>query len=340
MAMNVGGAITPTMNHTGRVLFRPFAMRKWLGLGLVSMLAELGGGGGGGGGGGSNFPSSDSPSAAEMSRMMVGWIVEHVVLIVIGCVLLFAVGLALMWLGSIFRFVYLNQITRDPYAIRKPFGRFIGLGTSYFLWTLAFGLAMLIILAVLIGAPLLAAFARFHGDFGPAQILAIVWAVLAALVVIIGANVVDVFARDFVVTAMFVRGVKVIEGWRIVMPIIRANAGQSALYVLMLIVIGIVTAIGSLLVMIAVGIVFLIPMGLLALIGYAIYSAGGWSPLLIGYSIVMALALFLALGYAMTCAMQPFMVFRRTFALVVLGQADPSLATVPGTTMQGWTGIG
>ena len=339
MAMNVGGAITPTMNHTERVLFRPFALRKWLGLGLVSMLAELGGGGGGGGGGG-NFPSSDSPSAAEMSRMMVGWIVEHVVLIVIGCVLLFAVGLALMWLGSVFRFVYLNQITRDPYAIREPFGRFTGLGTSYFLWQLAFGLAMLIILAVLIGAPLLAAFARFHGDFGPAQTLAIIWAVLAGIAILIASAVVDVFARDFVVTAMFVRGVKVIEGWRIVMPIIGANAGQSALYVLMLIVIGIVTGIGSLIVLIAVGIVFAIVGVLFALIGYGIYTAGGWSPVLIGYSIVMGLALLLAFSYAMSCAMQPFMVFRRTFALVVLGQADPSLATVPGTAMQGWTGIG
>ena len=233
MAMNVGGAITPAMNHTERVLFKPFALRKWLGLGLVSMLA-----GGSGGGGSSNYRAPNSHGMDPIGRAVGEWVVMHLALIIAGVVLLFLVSLAFAWLGSVFRFVYLNQITRDPYAIRAPFGRFIGLGTSYFLWTLAFGLAMLVVLAVLIGIPLWGAFYRFHGGFGlfgPAQVLAIVWAVLAGIAILIASVVVDVFARDFVVTAMFARNVKIIQGWRIVLPIIRANAGQSVLYLLLLV---------------------------------------------------------------------------------------------------------
>jgi len=326
--MNVGGAITPAIEHTGRVLFRPFALRKWLALGLVSVLAEAGGGGGGGGG--SNFPSSDWPRAGEASRMMVGWIVEHIVLIVVGCALLFLIGLALTWLGSVFRFVYLNQIARDPYAIRAPFGRFIGLGTSYFLWQLAFGLALLLTVGVLIVLPILAVFLRAGGASSDvAPVIAIIWAVIVGTVVILCSCVIDIFARDFVVTAMFVRGVKIIEGWRIVLPILRANVGQSVLYLLMLIVIAIAVGIGAVIVVLAVGIGFLIVGGLFALIGYAIYSAGGLSALLIGYIVLMGLALLLAFVYVVNCAVQPFVVFRRTFALVVLGQAEPSLATVP-----------
>jgi hypothetical protein len=328
-AMNVGGAITPAIEHTGRVLFRPFALRKWLALGLVSILAEAGGGGGGGG----DFSSSDWSRTGDASRMMVEWIVGHILLIVVGCAALFVIGLALMWLGSVLKFVYLNQITRDPYAIRAPFGRFIGLGTSYFLWQLAFGLALLLAIGTLVVLPILAVFLRPGGASAyVAPVIAIIWAVIVGGVLIVCWCVIDIFARDFAVTAMFVRGVGIMEGWRTVLPILRANVGQSVLYLLMLIVIAIAVGIGSVIVVLVVAVGFLIPGGLLALIGYAIYSAGGFSALLIGYIVLMGLALLCAFIYIANCAVQPFMVFRRTFALVVLGQAEPSLATVPVST--------
>lgn len=326
MAINVGAAITPTINHTRRLLFKPFAMRKWLALGFVSMLAF------GGGNFHANMPSSDSTEIGKFPTDEAGrWIVTHIPLIVAGIVLLIVIGLAFAWLGSVFKFIYINQLTRDPCAIREPFGRFIGLGTSYFLWELAFGTVVLILIAVLIGAPLIAALARSSGEFGGMQVLALIWAVTAGIVIVLAIIVISVLGRDFVTAAMFVRSVRVLDGWRIVLPIIGANAGQSALYMLMVIAIAIVTGIGSLLALVVVGIAFLIPGGLLALIGYAIYAASGWSPLMIGYCALMGLALLLAFSYVMSCAMQPFVVFRRTFALVVLGQADPTLATVPGT---------
>jgi len=335
MAMNVGGAITPAMNHTERLLFKPFAMQKWLALGFASLLAGCGGTG-------SfhvNLPSNRLPRDIPFDEI-VKWVITHMALIVVGVVLLLLVGLALLWLGSVFKFVYINLLTRDPRAIRDPFGRFISLGTSYLLWELAFGAVTLTLMAALIGAPLLAAFARSPGEFGAAQVLAVAWAVIVGIVIVLAATVVGIFARDFVTAAMFVRNVRVIGGWRIVLPIIKANPGQCALYVLMLIAIALVTGIGSLLVLIVVGIAFLIPGGLLALIGWAIYSAGGWSPLLVGYCALMGLALVLAFSYVMNCATQPFVVFRRTFALVVVGQADPALATVPGTLPEGRTEVG
>ncbi len=341
MPINVGSAITPTLNHTERLLFKPFAMRKWLALGFVSMLAGASGGGGGGGGSFNfNAPSGNAHEPPQFVLETIHWVVTHVPLIIADSVLLVLVSLAFSWLEAVFKFVYINQLTRDPCAIRAPFGRFIGLGTSYFLWMLAFGLITLILMAVLIGGPLLAAFLGFRGEFGAPQVLAIVWAVIAFAGVSLVTVVIDVFARDFVTAAMFVRNVRVIDGWRIVLPIIGANVGQSALYILMLIAIAVATGIGSIVVLIAVGIAFLIPGGLLALIGWAIYSAGGWSPLMTGYTAVMGTVLLLAFSYAMSCAMQPFVVFRRTYALVVIGQADPTLATVPGTLSQGWTGIG
>lgn len=326
MAMNVGGAITPAINHTGRVLFRPFALRKWLALGFVSLLVEVGGGG-------ANFSYSqpgDSHDMDEIGRTLFQWIDHHIALIIAGAALLFLIGLALWWIGSVMRFVYLNQITRDPCAIREPFGRLMHLGTSFFLWRLVFGIAVTLTAGVLIGLPILGLFLAHLTSNTAAIVVTVIWGFLVGLPLLLGATVIDVFARDFVATAMFARNVRVIEGWRIVMPILRQNAGQSALYVLLLIVISIATGIAALFVLLGVGIVFLIVGGLFALIGYGIYVTGGstWSAILIGYIALMGTALLLAFCYTMSCVTQPLEVFRRTFALVVLGQAEPSLATV------------
>lgn len=317
-AMNVESAISPAMTHTGRVLFRPFALRKWLGLGFVSLLAGLGQGG-------AHFNYSqpgDTHDMDEIGRELMSWAHHYMALIIAGAVLLFLIGLALSWLGSVMKFVYLNQITRDPYAIREPFGRLMRLGTSFFLWRLAFGL---------IGLPILGLFLTHLEGNVTAIVVTVIWGLLVGLPLLLGVTVIDIFARDFAATAMFARDVRVIEGWRIVMPILRQNAGQSVLYLLLLIAISIVMGIAVLFLLLGVGLVFLILAGLSALIGYGIYVTGGhaWSAMLIGYIALMGGALLLAFCYTMSCVTQPLEVFRRAFALVVVGQAEPSLATVP-----------
>lgn len=324
MPMNVGGAIAPAMNHTGRVLFRPFALRNWLALGFVSLFAQAGQGGR------VNIPSGGSSETDRASEAIGSWIGEHTLLIVAAVLLLIMIKIVFSWLGSVFRFVYLNQITRDPQAIREPFSRFMALGTSFFLWELAFGLALLLTIGILIALPAALIFAALHGG-AQTTLIAVLLGLALGLPLVIFAGATVVFGRDFVLPTMYVRNVKVIEAWRIVMPILRANVGQSVLYILLLIVIAIIMGIGGVVVAMAALVVFAIPGGVLALIGYGIYAAGGetWSAPLIAYTAVMGTALLLALAYAASCGMQPFHVFRRSFALIVLGQADPSLATVP-----------
>lgn len=331
MPMNVGDAITPAMNHTSHVLFRPFALRKWLALGFVSLLAGMGGGGGGGGGGRYNWPpqTESTPNVEVLVQNVLDWLHAHVALVVVGIIALFAVSLLLSWLGAVSKFVYLNQITRDPAAIREPFHRFASLGTSFFLWELAFSVMILFVVVVLIALPLAGAFLTKAGT--AAEVISVIWAAIVGLATLVAIALADIFSRDFVLTAMFVRQVKVIEGWNIVLPILRANAWQAALYILMLIVISLVTAVGVVIAMLAVGLAFLIPGGLLALIGWGIWSASGhhWSPILVSYSAVFGTVLLFAFSYALSCAIQPLAVFRRAYALVVLGQADPRLATIP-----------
>lgn len=334
MPMNVGAAITPAVNHTARLLFRPFGLRNWLALGFVSLFAECGGGGGGGF---NNYSPSKDFHKPEMDQFSQ-WMMQHMLLLILGFIVLFVIGIALQWIGSVLKFVYVNQIIRDPKAIREPFARFLGLGTSYFLWELALGLVILFTIAILIGVPAALLFPLFH-TMTAIAILGIVFLIILLVILVITAAIISVIARDFVLTTMFVRNIKVIEAWHIVLPIVRANAGQTALYILLLIAYAVVAAIGGMFVVMAVMILFLIPGGLLALIGYGIYSMSGsvWSAPLIAYAALFGTALFLAFVYVAECSMQPFIVFRRAFALVVLGQADQSLVTVPIFSYQGPT---
>lgn len=331
MPMNVGEAITPAMTHTSRLLFKPFVLRKWLALGFVSMFAGMGSGGGNyrapSGGTSSTSSNGEMGDMTRMGEQILSWIAGHILLIVLGALALFLLSFILAWVGSVLKFVYLNQITRTPLAIREPFNRFKGLGTSFFLWEIGFGLVVMFAIGLLIVLPIVGIFAT---DSTVLRVSLVIWSVVVAMVVLLAVSATSIFSRDFVLSTMFVRGVKVLEAWDIVIPILKANVGQSLLYILMLIAIGIVSGIGAAIAVLAMGVIFLIPGGLLALIGYGIYSAGhAVSPALIAYSVAVGIPLLFAFSYGLSCAIQPFEVFRRAFALVCLGQADPSLATVP-----------
>ena len=331
--MDVGGAIAPAFQHMVRVLFRPWELRKWFALGFVSLIAY---------GGGSSFQTpdfsnwktSDDSRREFLGSSPISEIIQYWPLIALGVVILIGIWLLLMWLSSVLHFVYVDEVTRSSGAIREPFARLKGRGTSYLLWHLAFGAILMLALGLLVALPLILVFALAPEAGTGAKVAAVVWAVIIGIPLIIIAIVIEIFATDFVTPVMYVRGVGIIEGWRVVRPILRANVGQAALYLLLLIGLGIVMAIFGIVVALLLALVLLIPVGLLVLPGYLIWQAGGlgWTPPVIGIAIGLGVIIFLGFIYLLQCAVQPALVFRRAYSLVVLGQADPSLVTVPTGT--------
>jgi hypothetical protein len=103
------------------------------------------------------------------------------------------------------------------------------------------------------------------------------------------------------------------------------------IYLLILIAVAIGMAMYGVLALLVVGLALAIPVGLLALIGYLIWQAAHltWTPATIGVVVSLAVVVVFAFLYAGQCALQPAMVFRRSLSLVVLGQADDTLVTVP-----------
>jgi len=326
--MDVGSAIAPAFRHMAKVLFKPFQMRKWLALGFITMLA-----GGGNGNGSFRFPG-DYDHGGGTGNPLPGfehWIEHYWPILVIGILFLVALGIVVMWLISVFHFVYLNDVARNSGAIREPFHRLRGLGTSLFLWNLVYGFIFLLLLGVLVGAPLLTVFVIARDIGTAAQVAAVIWAVFVGIAMILLACVVEMVVRDFVSAAMYVRGVGILQGWRIVLPTLSANVGQVILYMLLLIAFGIGIGIASVIVALITMLIFAIPFGGIALVGYLIGKALHLTlnaPVIAVIS-TYALAVMLTYAYTVSCLLQPAVVFLRAFSLVVIGQADPSLATIP-----------
>lgn len=269
-----------------------------------------------------------SPSPEEV----LTYAKQHWQIVLIVGILLLALGLVSGWLNSIFNLVYAHDVSTDTDGIREPFHRLKPLGNSYFLWQLGVGLLTMLLLTPFCYVCYTTVFGKSTGN--PTGVLVLLG--IDAIVTVFLMAIIQEFAWSFVIPTMYVKGIKVLGAWRTILPILRANIGQLILYILILIGVGIASVMYALVAMLVVAIVAAIPVGILALIGYAIYNAAGSSvsPALIAVASVVTIAVGLAISWLLSAAMQPVYVFKRVFSMMLLGQADPSLAAIPVRTSQ------
>jgi hypothetical protein len=328
--MDVGNGIQPAWENMVRVLFRPFSLRKWLSLGFISLIAY----GMSGGGGGFNVPGNYGGNQHPNWPGHNPWpeIMHFLPLIILAFIVLVAIGLLVSWIGSVFHFIYVDNLVRNSGAIAEPFGRFRRQGTSYFLWRLVFGLIYMALILCIVAVVVFAVLAASHGG-GKAglMVLAIVMGVLVIIPLVIVAAIIDLFVRDFVTTTMYVRGVGIMEAWSIAWPLIKENAGQVALYILILIALAIAIGMFGLVVALLGLVVVGIPVGILSAVAILAGKAMGltWTVPVIAVAATFGCIVLVGWVYLAQCAIQPALAFRRSYALVVMGQADPSLATIP-----------
>ncbi len=164
---SVGNGFTAVMDSLAAawermvtILFRPFDLGKWFALGFTAWLATLGENGGrfnfpsGGGGGDPHGKHSSAPCGpAEMMTQAMEWCRGHLTLI-IGCaaalfLLVVVLSVALCWLNSRGRFMFLDNIARNDKRIAEPWSEFRAEGNSLFWWRLWYGLGVLLPLALL-----------------------------------------------------------------------------------------------------------------------------------------------------------------------------------------------
>ncbi len=299
MSLQIGSAWQTAWEGTAQRLFRPFNGRKWLWLAFSAWLATMLEGGGGGGGG-YTFPGNggDGGNAAPELARAGRWVAEN-----LGCILAIAIPVFVLFLAVIVvlsyikaraEFVFLDQVVGDHTRFEPAWHAYRREGKSVWAWR--WGLAGLAVaaIAIIVGLGILVWLpARDAYQTGAATAVRIALTapiLLLFLVAIFTCLLADFFLKQFVIPIMARHHLRATEAWRRFLPLLRANAGSFALYVL-------------------------ISLGVWLGIGTAVVLAGCLT-CCIGFVV-------LALPWIGTLPLLPALVFFRLFSVAFLAQVGP-----------------
>ena len=212
------------------ILFRPFSFSKWLVVGFSAWLAGLGGCWGSLGYDGpvrgwNSSSGSVSSSSEELSS--IGELLENswarvatagcLTLLVIGCIAFIVLMLALLWVTSRGKFIFLENVIHNRAQIVEPWTRLRRQGNSLFWFLLAYSGVFLVIVAVLAGFTALSVALGWFNEFSSLQIAVraviglAVGALFLSLMVVLA--YVGFFLNAFVVPLMYRYDLDVRAGW-------------------------------------------------------------------------------------------------------------------------------
>lgn len=223
-----------------RVLFQPFDMTKWFGMGFTAWLAALWAGCGSLGNGGSR----------DGLEPVWGWAQAHMALVItivsVLAVMLVAISLVVAWISARGKFMFLDNVVKNRGEIREPWQRLRVQGNSYFLFSICFGLA---VLAVLFSVGLALAAVALPNIAGSGLGFNVIAAIILGVVFFGAFGLIVacalVFLDDFVVPIMLLRSCRIMTAWSLFWDLFRVKAGLFVLYLLFKLVlcmaVGIVT---------------------------------------------------------------------------------------------------
>lgn len=335
MPISASDSITLAVEHTKQQLFKPFRIAQWTKLAFVGLLAgELGGNGCSG----SNLhaplhpgstPHGGIPGALGIDPTLLAALAALAATIIITSL---AVGLVLMYVGSVMRFVLFDSVLTKECHIRWSWSRRLGPGWRYFVFKLLYALLTLAAVGVLVGIPAAIAFA--NGWFkDPREHLlplisgGIILFVLFFLFILITA-VILVLTKDFVIPQMALENVGVMEGWRRLWAMMQVEKAAYAAYIGMKIVLAFVVSILIGIATLILGVIIAIPsiaFGLLAVLSGK--SAGWtWNAHTIALAIVVGCILLAVFLYFVSLIAVPAIVFFPAYSMYFFAGRYPQLS--------------
>ncbi len=276
------------------------------GLGGVSGGTQVGGGDVVGGLG--SLPGLAAPDSVGPELVGVG-------LVVLGLAAAAALlGLAVLYVGSVMEFVLLAALETRTVSLRDRFGVWRWPGTRLFCFRLALFAGVALLVAGAAGLGLLLQ--------GPGlRVLALLFAVPVAIVVVPLGLLVNGLTTVFVVPTMYVDRCGVLAGWRRLWPRLRAAPWETLAYICLSVAgwTAIATAVGL------VAAALVVPVGVA---GIALVVGG--APAVVTLAVLVPLLVSLGLVVAALAAVfrVPVLVYLRHYALFVLADLDgPDLLT-------------
>ena len=270
------------------------------GLGGVSGGTQVGGGDVVGGLG--SLPGLAAPDSVGPELVGVG-------LVVLGLAAAAALlGLAVLYVGSVMEFVLLAALETRTVSLRDRFGVWRWPGTRLFCFRLALFAGVALLVAGAAGLGLLLQ--------GPGlRVLALLFAVPVAIVVVPLGLLINGLTTVFVVPTMYVDRCGVLAGWRRLWPRLRAAPWETLAYICLSVAgwTAIATAVGL------VAAALVVPVGVA---GIALVVGG--APAVVTLAVLVPLLVSLGLVVAALAAVfrVPVLVYLRHYALFVLADLD------------------
>ena len=223
------------------ILWRPFNLGKWLVLGFSAWLAGLADGGGGTVWKG--ISDDDLSGRCNIGNGDVfhglGDTLIWLPLIFVVVMAVAAILLAILWLSSRAKFIFLDNVVHNRAQIVEPWHRLRDLGNSLFLWRIGFvvvcGLIVLLLL-ILFFAP--AATLSFSDALGGLSFAAMFLGVFTLVLFGIAAAFVALLLEGFVIPIMYKFDLKATEAWRYFLPWIKTRPWPFILYSLLVLALG------------------------------------------------------------------------------------------------------
>ncbi len=335
MPISAADSITLAVEHTKQQLFKPFRIGQWTKLAFVGLLAgELGANGCNRGSIPSHpqapHPGSGIPGTLGIDPTLLAALAALVAVLVVAAI---AVGIILMYVSSVMRFVLFDSILARECHIRSSWSRRLGPGWRYFVWRLLYIVLAAAGIAVLIGLP--AALAHSKGWFRepqahlPALILGGIFLCVVFFVFVVATAVIFVLTKDFVVPQMALENIDTMEGWRRLWSMMQADMGAYAAYLGMKILLSIVAAILIGIGTLILGLVIVLPSVGLGILAVLSGKAAGltWNAETITLAIVVGCVLLAVFLYLVSLIAVPAIVFFPAYSMYFFAARYPRLAT-------------
>lgn len=237
--VSVVDPIAPAAGRVKLLCFSPFELEKWFIVGFCAWLGSLGNGC-------FNFfyDSGGKPCGwVESWREILSVELVFVVLFVsVAAAIGFLVMVALIWLTSRGRFMFLHCVAANRAQVRLPWKLYSRQANSLFVFRIV---AAIIFFVFQLPLWLIGGFCihLLSGDsaFVNVPIISAVLILFVLIAVIFAFYMLTMkFTNDFVVPIMYLRKFSCIDGWREYLPLLRNNKGRFIVYILFQVVISLV----------------------------------------------------------------------------------------------------
>ena len=225
-----------------RILFKPFAFKKWLALGFCAFLAQCGEQGGNGF---NSFPNQSGGNSFEQSK---AWVESNfdlfITLLVSGVVLVVLLALFITWISSRGKFMLLDGIVKNRGAVKEPWAEYKTEGNSLFLFSVVLGIVLLFCFVLIGGVSAIIALPDLQSQtFSGSGVTAIIVGGLLLFFYILICIAISFFMKVLMIPTMYVKRVRAVEAWRISWnELFIGHIGSSLLLFLMMVLLGIAAA--------------------------------------------------------------------------------------------------